>query len=167
MHRSVPAFGPTVVAERNVRRQALDRLGDGRIGRFVATICRSLLLRTHPLPGPLLVLAVRKRVAVQPAQCLNRAHFSVERKVDAHLAHPVVPHPPPPHAHDLPAAQTLFLESTNKIVKNDIANSSFVQFEVWDFPGHVDTASAAVRPESRAARHVAPLAQRGRRSLGR
>ena len=42
---------------------------------------------------------------------------------------------------------TLFLESTNKIVKNDIANSSFVQFEVWDFPGHVDTASAAVKPE--------------------
>ena len=39
-------------------------------------------------------------------------------------------------------------EATNKIVKNDIANSSFVQFEVWDFPGHVDTSSAAVKPES-------------------
>ena len=45
-------------------------------------------------------------------------------------------------------AQTLFLESTNKIVKNDIANSSFVQFEVWDFPGHVDTSSEAVKPEA-------------------
>ena len=33
-------------------------------------------------------------------------------------------------------------------MKNDIANSSFVQFEVWDFPGHVDTSSAAVKPES-------------------
>ena len=44
--------------------------------------------------------------------------------------------------------ETLFIESTNKIVKNDIANSSFVQFEVWDFPGHVDTSSAAVKPES-------------------
>eukprot|EP00316_Scyphosphaera_apsteinii_P001374 CAMPEP_0119305032 /NCGR_PEP_ID=MMETSP1333-20130426/6117_1 /TAXON_ID=418940 /ORGANISM="Scyphosphaera apsteinii, Strain RCC1455" /LENGTH=301 /DNA_ID=CAMNT_0007308031 /DNA_START=167 /DNA_END=1072 /DNA_ORIENTATION=+ len=43
--------------------------------------------------------------------------------------------------------ETLFLDSTNKLVKNDIANSSFVQFEVWDFPGHVDTASAAVKPE--------------------
>lgn len=39
-------------------------------------------------------------------------------------------------------------EATNKIVKNDIANSSFVQFEVWDFPGHVDTSSEAVKPES-------------------
>jgi len=44
--------------------------------------------------------------------------------------------------------ETLFIEATNKIVKNDIANSSFVQFEVWDFPGHVDTSSDAVKPES-------------------
>ena len=49
--------------------------------------------------------------------------------------------------HKMSPHETLFLESTNKIVKNDIANSSFVQFEVWDFPGHVDTASAAVKPE--------------------
>ena len=39
-------------------------------------------------------------------------------------------------------------EATNKIVKNDIANSSLVQFEVWDFPGHVDTSSDAVKPET-------------------
>ena len=44
--------------------------------------------------------------------------------------------------------ETLFIEATNKIVKNDIANSSFVQFEVWDFPGHVDTSSDAVKPET-------------------
>lgn len=34
--------------------------------------------------------------------------------------------------------ETLFLESTSKIVKNDISNSSFVQFQIWDFPGQVD-----------------------------
>jgi len=33
---------------------------------------------------------------------------------------------------------TLFLESTNKIVKNDISNNSFVQFQIWDFPGQID-----------------------------
>ena len=49
--------------------------------------------------------------------------------------------------HKMSPHETLFLESTNKLVMNNIANSSFVQFQVWDFPGHVDTASAAVRPE--------------------
>jgi Ras-related GTP-binding protein C/D len=34
--------------------------------------------------------------------------------------------------------ETLFLESTSKLVKNDISNSSFVQFQVWDFPGQLD-----------------------------
>jgi Ras-related GTP-binding protein C/D len=34
--------------------------------------------------------------------------------------------------------ETLFLESTSKIVKNDISNSSFVQFQIWDFPGQLD-----------------------------
>jgi len=34
--------------------------------------------------------------------------------------------------------ETLFLESTNRIVKNDISNSSFVQFQIWDFPGQID-----------------------------
>ncbi|KAL1527425.1 hypothetical protein AB1Y20_016091 [Prymnesium parvum] len=50
--------------------------------------------------------------------------------------------------HKMSPHETLFLEATNKIVKNDIANSTFVQFEVWDFPGHVDTTSAAVKPEA-------------------
>jgi Ras-related GTP-binding protein C/D len=50
--------------------------------------------------------------------------------------------------HKMSPHETLFIEATNKIVKNDIANSSFVQFEVWDFPGHVDTSSEAVKPES-------------------
>jgi Ras-related GTP-binding protein C/D len=34
--------------------------------------------------------------------------------------------------------ETLFLESTNKVVKEDICNSSFVQFHIWDFPGQID-----------------------------
>jgi hypothetical protein len=50
--------------------------------------------------------------------------------------------------HKMSPHETLFIEATNKIVKNGIANSSFVQFEVWDFPGHVDTSSAAVKPET-------------------
>jgi hypothetical protein len=33
--------------------------------------------------------------------------------------------------------ETLFLESTNKITKEDISNSSFVRFAIWDFPGQV------------------------------
>jgi len=49
--------------------------------------------------------------------------------------------------HKMSPHETLFLDPTNKLVKSDIANSSFVQFEVWDFPGHVDTTSAAVKPE--------------------
>ena len=47
--------------------------------------------------------------------------------------------------HKMSPHETLFLDPTNKLVKS--ANSSFVQFEVWDFPGHVDTTSAAVKPE--------------------
>jgi len=40
--------------------------------------------------------------------------------------------------HKMSPNETLFLESTSKIVKNDISNSSFVQFQVWDFPGQLD-----------------------------
>lgn len=34
--------------------------------------------------------------------------------------------------------ETLFLESTSRIVRSEIANNSFVQFQVWDFPGQID-----------------------------
>eukprot|EP01100_Stratorugosa_tubuloviscum_P001513 TRINITY_DN1335_c0_g2_i1.p1 TRINITY_DN1335_c0_g2~~TRINITY_DN1335_c0_g2_i1.p1 ORF type:complete len:362 (+),score=124.05 TRINITY_DN1335_c0_g2_i1:58-1086(+) len=34
--------------------------------------------------------------------------------------------------------ETIFLESTNKIAKNDVSNNSFIQFQVWDFPGQLD-----------------------------
>jgi len=40
--------------------------------------------------------------------------------------------------HKMSPSETLFLESTNKIVKNDISNSSFIQFQVWDFPGQLE-----------------------------
>jgi Ras-related GTP-binding protein C/D len=40
--------------------------------------------------------------------------------------------------HKMSPNETLFLESTNKIVKDEIENSSFVQFQIWDFPGQID-----------------------------
>ncbi|XP_022091146.1 ras-related GTP-binding protein C-like isoform X1 [Acanthaster planci] len=40
--------------------------------------------------------------------------------------------------HKMSPNETLFLESTNKLVKDDINNSSFVQFQIWDFPGQID-----------------------------
>lgn len=40
--------------------------------------------------------------------------------------------------HKMSPNETLFLESTSKIIKNDINNSSFVQFSIWDFPGQID-----------------------------
>lgn len=35
-------------------------------------------------------------------------------------------------------SETLFLESTNKICREDVSNSSFVNFQIWDFPGQID-----------------------------
>ncbi|XP_064399902.1 ras-related GTP-binding protein D-like [Halichondria panicea] len=40
--------------------------------------------------------------------------------------------------HKLSPNETLFLESTTKVVKDDVSNSSFVQFQIWDFPGQID-----------------------------
>ncbi|CAB0014531.1 unnamed protein product [Nesidiocoris tenuis] len=40
--------------------------------------------------------------------------------------------------------ETLFLESTNKIVKQEVDNSSFVQFQIWDFPGQIDLFDGSV-----------------------
>ena len=34
--------------------------------------------------------------------------------------------------------ETLFLECTNKITKEEVCNSSFVQFQIWDLPGQMD-----------------------------
>jgi Ras-related GTP-binding protein C/D len=33
--------------------------------------------------------------------------------------------------------ETLFLEATNRVTKDDISHSSFMQFQVWDFPGQL------------------------------
>ncbi|CAB1350831.1 unnamed protein product [Coregonus sp. 'balchen'] len=41
--------------------------------------------------------------------------------------------------------ETLFLESTNKIYKDDISSSSFVNFQIWDFPGQDDYVEALGR----------------------
>jgi len=37
--------------------------------------------------------------------------------------------------HKMSPNETLFLEPTNAILRDDISNSSFVQFQIWDFPG--------------------------------
>jgi len=49
--------------------------------------------------------------------------------------------------HKMSPSETLFLESTNKIVKNDISNSSFIQFQVWDFPGQLEAYDPNFNPE--------------------
>merc|ERR1719391_939404 len=46
--------------------------------------------------------------------------------------------------HKMSPNETLFLESTNKIQKDDISNSSFVQFSIWDFPGQIDFFDATI-----------------------
>ncbi|CAI2164408.1 12972_t:CDS:2 [Funneliformis geosporum] len=38
--------------------------------------------------------------------------------------------------HKMPPNETLFLESTNKVIKENI--TSFIDFQVWDFPGQID-----------------------------
>jgi len=40
--------------------------------------------------------------------------------------------------HKMSPHETLFLESTNSLDVKYIANNSFVQFEIWDFPGDFD-----------------------------
>ena len=43
--------------------------------------------------------------------------------------------------------ETLFLDSTNAIVKDEVSNSSFVQFAIWDFPGQIDFFDPAFESE--------------------
>ena len=49
--------------------------------------------------------------------------------------------------HKMSPNETLFLESTNKIQKDDVSNSSFVQFSIWDFPGQIDFFDSAFDSE--------------------
>ncbi|XP_023337992.1 ras-related GTP-binding protein C isoform X2 [Eurytemora carolleeae] len=50
--------------------------------------------------------------------------------------------------HKMSPNETLFLESTNKVQKDDISNSSFVQFSIWDFPGQIDFFDATFETEA-------------------
>ena len=38
--------------------------------------------------------------------------------------------------HKMSPNETLFLQSTSKVQKDSINHSSFVRFEVWEFPGN-------------------------------
>ncbi|XP_061749853.1 ras-related GTP-binding protein D isoform X2 [Nerophis ophidion] len=40
--------------------------------------------------------------------------------------------------HKMSPNETLFLESTNKICREDVSSSSFISFQIWDFPGQID-----------------------------
>lgn len=40
--------------------------------------------------------------------------------------------------HKMFPRETLFLESTKKICWEDVSNSFFVNFQIWDFPGQID-----------------------------
>ncbi|KAJ3609004.1 hypothetical protein NHX12_023532 [Muraenolepis orangiensis] len=40
--------------------------------------------------------------------------------------------------HKMSPNETLFLESTNQVHKDDLSGVSFVNFQIWDFPGQVD-----------------------------
>ncbi|XP_076371500.1 ras-related GTP-binding protein D-like isoform X4 [Tachypleus tridentatus] len=40
--------------------------------------------------------------------------------------------------HKMSPSKTLYLESTSKIVKENIFKHSFIQFQIWDFPGEID-----------------------------
>ncbi|XP_065218861.1 ras-related GTP-binding protein C isoform X2 [Planococcus citri] len=43
--------------------------------------------------------------------------------------------------------ETLFLESTSKVVKDNISNSAFVDFELWDLPGQIDSVDPSFEPD--------------------
>jgi Ras-related GTP-binding protein C/D len=43
--------------------------------------------------------------------------------------------------------ETLFLESSNKITKENICNSAFVDFELWDLPGQTDSFDPSFDPQ--------------------
>nr|ACO15112.1 Ras-related GTP-binding protein C [Caligus clemensi] len=50
--------------------------------------------------------------------------------------------------HKMSPNESLFLESNNSVVKDDISHSSYVQFSIWDFPGQIDFFdSSSIDPE--------------------
>ena len=38
----------------------------------------------------------------------------------------------------MPPNETIFLQSTCKIFKDDISNNSFINFQIWDIPGQIN-----------------------------
>uniref|UniRef100_H2Z813 Ras-related GTP-binding protein n=1 Tax=Ciona savignyi TaxID=51511 RepID=H2Z813_CIOSA len=40
--------------------------------------------------------------------------------------------------HKMSPNETLFLEITSKIFKDDVSNTSFINFQIWDIPGQID-----------------------------
>jgi len=94
------------------------------------------LQRNRVLPLAAMAAEGSASTSIKPRVLLMGARRAGKSSIQKVVFHKMSPH------------ETLFLDSTTRLVKNDIANSSFVQFEVWDFPGHVDTASVAVRPEA-------------------
>ncbi|KAM7532931.1 hypothetical protein Aperf_G00000125374 [Anoplocephala perfoliata] len=50
--------------------------------------------------------------------------------------------------HKLAPTETLYLESTNKIEKNDVSDCSFIKFQIWDFPGHIDFSDSGFLSDS-------------------
>jgi Ras-related GTP-binding protein C/D len=50
--------------------------------------------------------------------------------------------------HKMSPNETYYLEPTMKIVKNDISNSPFVNFQIWDFPGDIDFDDASLGSEA-------------------
>lgn len=47
----------------------------------------------------------------------------------------------------LSPSESLFLESTTRVHKTEVSSSSFVQFQVWDFPGQLDYFDSAFDSE--------------------
>ncbi|CAH8861907.1 unnamed protein product [Trichobilharzia szidati] len=50
--------------------------------------------------------------------------------------------------HKMAPNETLFLESTHKIEKNDVSDCSFIKFQIWDFPGHIDFCDETFQSEA-------------------
>jgi len=46
--------------------------------------------------------------------------------------------------HKMSPNETIFLEPTNEISRDDISNSSFVNFQIWDFPGDLEFSDPSV-----------------------
>ncbi|KFD64996.1 hypothetical protein M514_12279 [Trichuris suis] len=42
--------------------------------------------------------------------------------------------------------ETLFLESTTKVTREEISSSSFIQFQVWEYPGQMNAFDPAIDP---------------------